>query len=170
MLKAKQAAAALVDGEKERIAPEFAWFYRSLGVVAEWAQSSQVYRVGTARTRIVNQAWQAEIAYTLTGEDTTFTGVKPRKAFDPATGGWGAWQLVARYEQLYLDPDSFSRGVTTAGTSVQRAKAYEAGVNWYLNPILRVSTSFANTTFDKGAAIGDRPNEKVVTSRIQVSF
>ena len=163
-------AAAVVDGEKTRLAPEFAWYYRSVGVLGEWAQSSQVYRVGTVRSRIVNQGWQAAVAWTITGEDTTFTGVKPRKPFDVQTHQWGAWQLAARYHSLHLDPDNVTRGITTNATSVQWANAYTLGVNWYLNSIVRFSAEFENTTFDKGATTGDKPNEKLALARWQINF
>lgn len=164
------AATALQDGEKIRLAPELAWYYHSFGFLGEWAQSSQVYRIGSTRFRTVNQAWQAAIGYTLTGEDTTFNGVKPRKVFDPATGGWGAWQIVARYHVLYLDPENFDKAVVSGATSVQRATAYGAGVNWYLNPIVRISTEFEQTDFVKGATTGNRAKEKLALTRLQVNF
>jgi phosphate-selective porin OprO and OprP len=163
-------AAAVPDGEKIRLAPELAWFYHAFGLLGEWAQSSQVYRVETARSRVTNQAWQTEAAYTLTGEDTTYSGVKPRRPFDLHAGGWGAWQLVARYEQLYLDPEAVDRGITTAATAVQRATGYAVGVNWYLNTIVRLSSAYSQTEFDQGAARGDRPDEKVALTRVQINF
>jgi len=164
------AATALPDGEHTRLAPEANWYYHSLGVYGEWAQSSQVYRVGTVRSTIVNQAWQAGASFVLTGEDASYTGVKPRKPFDPKNGTWGAFEIAARYQGLYLDPDNFTKGVTTAATSIQRANAYGVGLNWYLNNNVRFTSDYDQTTFDKGAATGDRPNEKVVISRAQLLF
>ena len=163
-------AAAVPDGEHIRIAPDVNWYYHSLGLYGEWIQSSQVWRAGTNRSTIRNQAWQAGGSYVLTGEDASYTGVKPRKPFDPKTGGWGAFEAAARYQSLYLDPDNFSQGVTTAAGSIQRANAYGVGFNWYLNDNLRFITDFDETTFDKGAAAGDRPNEKIVISRWQLLF
>ncbi len=162
------AAAAIADGAHTRIAPEANWYYHSLGLTGEWAQSSQVWRVGTVRSTIVNQAWQATAGYVLTGEDATYTGVKPRKPFDPKNGTWGAFEIVGRYQELYLDPDNVTRGVTTAASSIQRATAYGFGVNWYLNNNLRLATNYDETTFDKGAATGDRTNEKIIITRWQL--
>ncbi len=164
------ATGALPDGEHSRIAPDLQWYYRSLGLYGDWVQSSQVWRVGQTRSRLVNQAWQAAGSYVLTGEDATYSGVKPRKPFNPASGTWGALELAARYQQLYLDPDHWTQGITTAGTAVQRASAYGIGLNWYLNANFRFTTDFDETNFDKGAAVGDRPNEKVVISRWQLVF
>jgi phosphate-selective porin OprO/OprP len=160
----------LPDGEHVRIAPDASWTFHSLGLLGEWVQSSQVWRVGTVRSRITNQAWQARASYILTGENATLSGIKPRKPFDPHQGTWGAFELGARYQQLYLDPDNFTQGVTTASSSIQRANTYGLVANWYLNSALRWAVSYEETTFDKGAATGDRPNEKVVISRWQLSF
>ena len=60
--------------------------------------------------------------------------------------------------------------VATVSSAVQRATAYGLGLNWYLNNNVRFTTDFDETTFDKGASSGDRPNEKVVISRAQLLF
>jgi phosphate-selective porin OprO/OprP len=164
------AATAFSDGEHIRWAPETSWYYHSLGFYGEWTQSSQVWRVGSTKTTIRNQAWQAAGSYVLTGEDATYTGVKPRKPFDPKSGTWGAWEIAARYQSLYLDPENFDRAITTAATSIQRAGSYGVALNWYLNNSVRLSTGYDQTTFDKGATLGDRPTEKVLISRAQLYF
>jgi phosphate-selective porin OprO/OprP len=164
------AVTAIPDGEKIRWAPDVSWYYRSLGVYGEFVHSSQGYRVGATRFRVANQAWQAAGSYVLTGEDASYNGVKPRKPFNPKNGTWGAWELAARYGQLYLDPDNFTRGVTTDATGVQRTTAYGVGINWYLNNAVRFTTGYDQSSFDRGAAVGDRPAEKVVTSRWQLAF
>lgn len=71
----------------------------------------------------------------LTGESRTFKGgnadrVKPFANFDPAKGGWGAFELLARYDQLDLtDGDLSALG--------RKAETWTAGLNWYLNPNLK---------------------------------
>jgi phosphate-selective porin len=82
----------------------------------------------------------------------------------------GALEIAGRLQELYLDPDNFSKGITTASASVQRATAYGIGFNWYLSNNVKFATNFDNTTFDKGASVGDRPNEKVLISRWQLYF
>ncbi len=164
------AATASADGAHVRWAPDVSWYYHSLGVFGEWVQSAQVWRVGSVRSNIVNQAWQAAASYVITGEDASYTGVKPRKPFDPKSGTWGALELAARYQSLYLDPDNFTQAVTTPANSIQRANAYGLGVSWYLNNNVRLTTTYDQTTFDKGRSTGDRPNEKVVITRWQLAF
>jgi len=164
------ATTALADGEKIRLAPELNWYYHALGIFGEYVQSSQVFRVGRVRSTIVNDAWQVAASYVITGEDASYSGVKPRKPFDPKNGTWGAFEVAGRFHELYLDPDNFTKGVTTAAASVQRATAIGGGINWYLTSALRFTTDYEHTTFDKGATIGDRPNEDVVISRWQIYF
>jgi len=164
------AAAALADGEHDRLAPEFNWYYHSFGLLSEYIRSSQVWRVGRVRSTITDTAGQVAASYVLTGEDASFTGVKPRKIFDPKNGTWGAFEITSRLQELYLDPDNFKDGIATAATSVQRATSYGFGFNWYLNNNVKFATNFDETSFDKGAAVGDRPNEKIIVSRWQLYF
>jgi phosphate-selective porin OprO/OprP len=165
----------VIDGAHTRIAPEFSWYYHSLGIYSEYVRSSQVWRVGNVLRKLTNTAGQLAGSYVLTGEDASYTGVKPRKPFDPKNGTWGAFEVTGRIQELYLDPDSF-KNTTVANTSiatvssVQRATAYGFGVNWYLSNNVKLATSYEETSFDKGAASGDRPNEKVVISRWQLLF
>ena len=164
------AAGAAADGAHTRWAPDASWYFHSLGVYGEWVQSAQVWRVGSNRSNIVNQAWQAAGSYVLTGEDATYTGVKPRKPFDPRNGTWGAFEVAARYQNLYLDPDNFTQGVASTTNSIQRANSYGVGLNWYLNNAVRLSTGYDQTEFEKGRSRGDRPTEKVLISRAQLYF
>ncbi len=162
------------DGEKIRLEPDLSYYYHSFGATGEWVQSSQVYRVGSVKSRIVNQAWQVVTRYVLTGEDTSYNGVRPRATFDPQKGTWGAFELVSRYGELYLDPDNFTQNIADPKTSIQRGSQWGLGLNWYLNSSIRFVTDYDQTTFDKGASAGstfaDRPNEKIIISRWQLLF
>ncbi len=69
--------------------------------------------------------------YVLTGEQRkyskssgSFGGIKPKNDFDIKTGGWGAWEVAARYTQVNLN-DQTILGGKMHNTTV--------GVNWYLN-------------------------------------
>jgi phosphate-selective porin OprO/OprP len=158
------------DGAKTRIAPDINWYYHSFGLYGEYVRSSQVYRVGTVKSTITHQAGQVGSSYVLTGEDASYTGVKPRKPFDPHHGTWGAFEVASRYNVLLIDPDAYTRGIVTASGAVQQATAWAVGVNWYLNNAVRFTTDYEQTSFDKGAPLGDRSTEKVLTSRWQLYF
>ncbi|MCZ6525098.1 MAG: porin [Gammaproteobacteria bacterium] len=69
-------------------------------------------------------AWSFEAGWFLTGESMQykagqFSGVSPKKAF--MNGGYGAWQIVARYESMDLND-----GTTVGGDG----DIVSIGVNW----------------------------------------
>jgi phosphate-selective porin OprO and OprP len=94
--------------------------------------------------------------------------VSPAQPFDPFTGKWGAWEIVARYGQLEVDGDSFTNNFANPKTSARRAKEWVVGINWYLNRNIKLVLDYANTDFRGGAASGDRPTEKAIVSRLQL--
>ena len=46
-----------------------------------------------------NSAWQVAGYLALTDDVVTYSGLNPRKPFDPRSGQWGAVELVARYSE-----------------------------------------------------------------------
>ena len=80
-----------------------------------------------------------QASYFLTGENRAykasggnFDRVKPKKNLSKE-GGWGAWELAARYSHLDLEDDLVNGGELDTVT---------AGVNWYLNPNTRVMLNY----------------------------
>ena len=63
--------------------------------------------IGRRRSSFDNDAWQVALSYVLTGENASYQGVVPREDFAPGEGGWGAWEVAARYHELDLDDDAF---------------------------------------------------------------
>lgn len=114
-------------------------------------------------------------SWLLTGEDATYNSVVPRHPFDPRNGGWGAWQLVARYASLRVDDKAFTDGFASSTKSADRANAWSVGLNWYLNKNIRADLSFSRTLFDGftgKTAPGAVPAqaENVLFSRVQLAF
>ncbi|MEI8363639.1 MAG: porin, partial [Betaproteobacteria bacterium] len=183
------------NGKRDRIAPQAYYYYGPLGVLAEYARVSQDVTNGTRTDKLDNDAWQIAASYLLTGEDSSFKGVKPKQVFDTNGGGWGAWELVARYQENNIDSAAFSTG-TNAGvvtttryadprSNARSAKSWAAGVNWYLNQNVKIVLDYEQTSFDGGgnvtnaatpAATGsltniaDRPDEKTLFTRLQLSY
>ena len=211
----------IADGQRIRWTPQASYYLGPLGVIAEYARVSQEVSKasggspaggGTATNtsitsgsnkKLDHDAWNIGVSYLLTGEDASFKGVKPKKDFDIDKGGWGAWELVARYSEINLDENTFkdSNGDfrTDAGTtygntdsaysdltkSAKSAQTWTTGVNWYLNQNAKIAINYAHTSFDGGAIVGggtgsgitttgsnvkDRPDEKAVLARFQVTF
>jgi phosphate-selective porin OprO/OprP len=183
------------NGKRERIAPQAYYYYGPFGVIAEYARVSQDVTNGTTKAKLDNDAWQIAASYLITGEDASFKGVKPNQVFDTDKGGWGAWELVARYQENNIDKGAFSSG-TSAGVvtttryadpriNAQSAKSWALGVNWYLNQNVKIAVDYENTSFDGGGNataaatplgtgslinIADRPDEKSLFTRLQISY
>ena len=58
---------------------------------------------------------------------------------DCSEGGWGAWQVLARYSNLDL---------TDAGINGGQVQDYTAGVNWFLNPNMKIQANYVATDRD----------------------
>lgn len=178
------AATSIADGKRIRWAPQAYYYYGPLGVIAEYAQVSQeISNSGVGRKTVDHDAWQIAASYLLTGEDASFKGVKPKRNFDIDSGNWGAWELVARYSELNLDEDTFKNAANTAfantyanrTTSAKSAHSWTAGVNWYLNPEVKLALDYEQTSFEGGGggtvtAPVDRNDERALLGRFQVAF
>ncbi len=196
-------SAAVADGRRLRISPQANYYYGPFGLIAEYARVSQdvslltstvsntatVIAAGTNK-KLDHDAWQIAASWLLTGEDASFKGVKPKQDFDLDKGGWGAWELVARYSEIELDDDTFKNPAGTTftnayadlSTSAKKAKSWTGGLNWYLNQNAKVGINYSHTSFDGGAGIGitainatgtnvrDREDEDALLARFQVAF
>lgn len=201
----------VADGKRYRVSPQANYYYGPFGVIAEYAVVSQDVSllnsatsnaataiVAGSRKNLNHDAWQIAASYLLTGEDASFKGVKPKQDFDLEKGGWGAWELVARYSEINLDGDTFKNKAgdyaaekltTTAGAysdlskSAKSAHSWTAGVNWYLNSNAKIALNYEHTSFDGGAIVAgqstidasgsrarDREDERALLARFQVAF
>jgi phosphate-selective porin OprO/OprP len=164
-----------------RLSPQAYYYYGPFGLMGEYAISDQtVTRTVVAPFRsasLQNTAWEVTASWVLTGEDAAFAGgVIPRRPFKPAEGGWGALQLVARYQELSIDPTAFPL-FSDPKTSARSAAGWSVGLNWYLNRNVLVKTSFSHTTFEGGGGAGTsapatvtQKPESVLFTRIQLAF
>lgn len=182
----------VADGERIRWSPQASYYYGPFGVIAEYARVSQEVSKASggsaaaggaggntiitadSNRKLKHDAWDIGASYLLTGEDASFKGVKPKNDFDLDKGGWGAWELVARYSEINLDSDTFkdangaykrdandssfsntNSAYSDLSKSAKSAKTWTAGVNWYLNTNAKISLNYAQTSFDGGAGGGN---------------
>ena len=172
------------QGDGWRISPQAYYYYGPLGLLAEYVVSEQQARrtaaVATPVRDLENNAFEITASWVLTGEDAAYTGVTPRHPFDPHNGGWGAWQLVARYAELGVDNNAFLGSAATRladpTKSAADAAAWSIGLNWFLNKNIRANLSFSHTTFSSYAgskfAVGSvaAQDENTLFTRIQLAF
>ncbi|HTL57829.1 MAG TPA: porin [Candidatus Limnocylindrales bacterium] len=170
----------LADGEHWRLSPQGYYYYGPFGLLGEYVISDQKVSLAGAGLKtsafLEHTAWQVAGSWVMTGEDATYGSVVPRRAFDPRNGGWGAWQLVARYSELNIDDATFPL-FSNPLTSAHAAKEWSVGLNWYLNRNIKVSTSFSHTDFQGGGGKGSSPpasvtrqDENVLFTRVQLAF
>ncbi|HRC84917.1 MAG TPA: porin [Thermoanaerobaculia bacterium] len=159
----------LADGRHERFSPQLYFSLGRFGLLAESVRSSQEVRRAASTARLGHQAHQLAVSFVLAGGKASYKGVPPQKVFDPAQGGWGAFELVARWNQLSFDRDSFPTFANPA-SSARRADSLGVGFNWYLTRGVRLMLDYDQTRFDGGATNGDRPDEKALFSRFQIAY
>jgi len=152
--------------------------YRNLQVSAE------IFRVEVDRTTGFNPrfgGWYVQGAWTITGEQHAwssaaggFKGVKPSKAFSPADGTWGAWEIAGRYSVLDLDDHAGNPGAATPAGGVRggEQKIATVGLNWYPNAVYRFQAQYQRVDIDRLNATGVQVGEDVdiVSLRSQFAF
>jgi phosphate-selective porin OprO/OprP len=121
-------------------------------------------------------------SYTLTGEHRryiptsgAYSGISPAHPFSLKGGGWGAWEVAARYSIIDLN-DAFTPGIpatTTGGVAGGHQEVVTLGVNWYVNNNIRFMLDYLHGFVDKqnattGANIGG--NFDAIALRTQVAW
>ncbi len=160
-----------VEGMKnaQDIGFEFAGTLGSLSLQAEYEMAS-IIGDDADNTKVTSNGYYAFASFFLTGEhrpykNSTFGRVKPKKNFCIKDGGFGAFELVARYSAMdynnYPDIDS-SKNYSIANIS--------AGFNWYLNANTRIMYNYTNGNFHDFENYGEGNNLKGHLLRFQVDF
>jgi phosphate-selective porin OprO/OprP len=170
----------VADGQHWRLSPQGYYYYGPFSLLGEYVISDQEVSLAGAGPKtsafLANTSWQIQGGWVLTGEDATYGSIVPRQSFDPRNGGWGAFQVVARFSELDIDHAAFPLFADPT-TSAHSAKEWSVGLNWYLNRNVKVSTSFSHTDFDGGGGKGGSPpasvtrqSENVLFTRVQLAF
>ena len=124
--------------------------------------------VSTSATQVLQpsnntfSAWYVQGSWILTGESRVYMPAtaaygapKPASNFSPKDGTWGAFELVARFSDLNLNSHtSATDNVVTNWTNTGKTYTYyntvrggnqkivTLGVNWYLNPAVKVALDY----------------------------
>ncbi len=155
------------NGSHTRWSPQASYYNGPLGVIYEYAQVSQPLINVADTANVTNSAWQIAASWLLTGEEASFKGVKPYSPFSPGTdGGWGAFELLARYQENAIDstlPNAF-RPTSYA----LKAKSSAVGLNWYLNESSRLALNYELTRLEGGTL--DDNTEYFLVARYQLAF
>jgi phosphate-selective porin OprO/OprP len=166
----------VADGQSWRYSPQAYYFHGPVGALGEYVVSTVNVRphVGAPKAQLEDKAWELSLGYVVTGENDSYTGVTPAEPFNWSNGTWGAFQIVARYADLKIDPNTFPLFASTA-TNSKEASAAGVGLNWYLTGSVRISQDFFDTLFTKAGTAAPttqilRYNEKALITRVQIAF
>ncbi|MCP3915849.1 MAG: hypothetical protein GY711_09855 [bacterium] len=128
------APGAELDGGRERLGLEAAWYRGPWMVQAEYVSVDQEMSAGGADADIAFRGGYLTLSHVLTGEAKSFSGVRPDAPFDFESGsGRGAWVVALRLSRLDLDDDLEERGLALAGTFTDAIEGISLGVNWIPN-------------------------------------
>lgn len=140
-------------------------------------------------------AWYASAVWNITGEsfasmykEGVFGRLKPKNSYKSGADGWGAFQLGVRFSQF--DATDFT-AAKAAGTGVllttntadglvqatNKADAWTVGLNWILNPNVRLIANWVRTSYDSPIVVRvngalEKPinHEDALTMRAQFDF
>lgn len=119
--------------------------------------------------------WYVEGGWSLTGErrkyntaTAAFDGLTPAANFDPKSGHWGAFEVVARYSTLDLD---YHRSAALVADRVLggQQNITSLGLDWQLNPAIRFVFEGQAVKIDRinasGVQVGQTYNAFAVRSQ-----
>jgi phosphate-selective porin OprO/OprP len=123
-----------------------------------------------AHGSLVMYGYYATAGVMLTGESVAQNAsIRPKKNFDPLTGGCGALQLVVRYQAFFTDRELINRGLAGGVTD---ARSTGAGINWYPNYHIRFQFSYDYVWFGSSLTIENVSikHENTLVLRVQFDF
>jgi phosphate-selective porin OprO/OprP len=158
-------------GHRTRLAPQGYYYAGPFGLYAEYGLNEEEFQKSNVRRDIAFRAWQVQASYILTGEKKGFLSPTPNHNFDPLNHGWGAWEVAIRTGDFSIDRGLFNYGFASTSTSPRNDREYVAGVNWYLNRLVRISFDYGHSGFGGGAPGGlNKLPEQVIILRFQLNF
>jgi phosphate-selective porin OprO/OprP len=163
------AGTTIASGKRTRLSPQGYYYSGPLGLFGEYVISNQQVVRGANTKKLKNEAWQVAASYVLTGQKLSYRGVTLAKPFEPKENNWGAFELAVRYSKLNVDQGAFPIFADLTRSS-QAATAWSVGINWYLNKNAKFTLDYEQTGFTGGASAGDRKQEKIIFSRLQLSY
>jgi phosphate-selective porin OprO/OprP len=168
----KYSSKTVASGPHDRIVPQGFYYFGPLGLLGEYAISSQDVLNKTKVAEVRNQSWSLAGSFVLTGEKNSYAGVRPRRSFEPTRGfsHLGAVELAVRYSQVTIGNNAFPLFANPT-TAAQQADERGIGLNWYLNRFVKLTTDYEHTTFRMAAhSIKPLHDEDVLMSRVQLAF
>ncbi|MEO8301857.1 MAG: porin [Rhizomicrobium sp.] len=130
------------------------------------------------RTAVPNphfDGWYAFLTYSLTGEQhpydpatASFRNIRPAKPLG-SPGGWGAWEVLARYSNIDLDYLPFA-SAATGGIPGGKQDVWTIGLNWYPNNAIKFQLDYDNIQVNHVNALANDISANAVVLRSQIAL
>jgi phosphate-selective porin OprO/OprP len=176
------------SGTRSRLSPEVSYFYRGLGMAAQYYHEEQEVRPGLSKVQwprleqVRYDGFYYLMTYLLTGEErTTYSeAIAPLRPFNPCYPFRcpGAWEFVARTSRLNLNDGVFTPGPAQLANPLLFSKGateMTLGFNWYFNKWVRTQFNWEHAWFDDPVQLG--PSRRNLTkdsdallTRFQIIF
>jgi len=130
------------------------------------------------RTAVPNphfSGWYAFLTYSLTGEqhpyDPTTASFRNLRPTNPlgTPGGWGAWEVTARYSDVDLNYLPFATAAA-GGVAGGKQDVWSLGLNWYPNNIVKFQLNYDNIKVDHINAPANDISADAVVLRSQIAL
>jgi len=167
------AADARLDGSRERLGLELAWFRGPWFLQSEYMGLRQEMSSGTGDEDVLYHGGYVTLSHVLTGEAKSFGGVAPTEPYDFATGsGRGAWVVAARFSVLYLDDALDAAGLVVPGSFTEKIRTGSVGLNWIPNTHAIVRTAVVGTFYEGDVRLdtGSGDREAALLVELQLHF
>jgi phosphate-selective porin OprO/OprP len=113
--------------------------------------------------------WYVQAGYFLTGESRNYEvdkgrygRITPRRIV--GRGGWGAWELAARYSTIDLEDNGFSGG---------KENNFTVGINWWATPSILFRANYIHAEANPtpiATGLGNMKDINIYTLRAQLAF
>lgn len=130
------------------------------------------------RTAVPNPdfgGWYAFLGYALTGEQhpydpttASFRNLRPAKPLG-TPGGWGAWEVLARFSSIDLDYLPFA-SAASGGIAGGKQNVWTIGLNWYPNNAVKFQLDYDNIKVNHVNAPANDISADAVVLRSQISL
>ncbi len=114
--------------------------------------------------------YYAQAGWIITGENRPYKGksgnfsrIKPNNPFSLKNGGWGAWEVLARYDNT--DLNDIGAGITGGEMDTT-----SLGVNWHLTDHVRLMANVIDVDSDSNAATVANDDPTIYNFRAQWDF
>jgi phosphate-selective porin OprO/OprP len=147
-----------------QLGAEAAWIQGPLSFQSEFIYSP-INTISSDMKDLAFYGYYLSTSFFLTGESRpyrkgVFKAVVPNKDFSVEDGGWGAWEIAARFSVIDLEDHL---DVPSAG----RLGDLTLGLNWYLNRNTRFAFDYIHSNVNRNDVNG---SADMVQTRIQIDF